>query len=227
VRRLPISTVLRKFLFRNIPNIVSILGVVPLAILFLEDGFRYLLPLIVYNNIMDDLDGILAAKLDLKSEFGATLDNVCDAVAHIFVVMAAGMHYGGLCALLALVAVVSIMLRVVSRLTPTSKIGGGSPTNELMRHILFALIVAPDFGLAVEPFLNMVFVLNAVSMQLPYPLVFSVRSLTTSPAAIGLVNVALGVAWLFPATALPIGTCFAGTYLYSLVAGAISWNKRS
>jgi len=214
-------------LWRNIPNIVSILGVVPLAALFLEDGFRYLLPLIVYNNIMDDLDGILATKLDLKSEFGAALDNVCDAVAHILVVMAVGMHYGGLCALLSLVAVVSIMVRVVSRLTPMSKTGMGSPTNELMRHILFVLVVAPYCELAVEPFLNMAFVLNAVSMQVPYPLAFSVRSLTTSPAAIGLVNVALGVAWLFPVTALPIGACFAGTYLYSLVVGAVSWTKRS
>ncbi len=215
------------FLYRSIANIVSILGVVPLAILFLEDGFRYLLPLIVYNNFMDDLDGILAAKLDLNSEFGAALDNVCDAVAHILVVMAVGMHYGGLCALLSLVAVVSIMVRVVSRLTPTSKTGMGSPTNELMRHILFALVVAPYFELAVEPFLNIVFVLNAVSMHVPYPLVFSIRRLATSPAAIGLVNVALGVAWLFPVTALPIAACFAGTYLYSLVAGAVSWTKRS
>jgi len=214
-------------LWRNIPNIVSILGVVPLAALFLEDGFRYLLPLIVYNNIMDDLDGILAAKLDLKSEFGAALDNVCDAVAHILVVMAVGMHYGGLCALLSLVAVVSIMVRVVSRLTPTSKTGVGSPTNELMRHILFVLVVAPYCELPVEPFLNMAFVLNAVSMQLPYPLAFSIRSLATSPAAIGLVNVALGAAWLFPVTALPIGACFVGTYLYSLVVGAVSWTRRS
>ncbi len=213
--------------YRNIPNIASILGVVPLAILFLEDGFRYLLPLIVYNNFMDDLDGILAAKLDLKSEFGAALDNVCDAVAHILVVMAVGMHYGGLCALLSLVAVVSIMVRVVSRLTPMSKIGGGSPTNELMRHILFALVVAPHFELAVEPFINTALIVNAVSMQVPYPLVFSIRSLTTSPTAIGLVSVGLGVAWLFPVAALPIGACFAGTYLYSLVAGAVSWTKRS
>ncbi len=53
------------FLYKNIPNIVSILGVIPLAILFLEDGFQYLLPLILYNNVMDDLDGILAAKLEL------------------------------------------------------------------------------------------------------------------------------------------------------------------
>ena len=108
-----------------------------------------------------------------------------------------------------------------------SKTDVGSPTNELMRHILFVSVVAPYFGLAVEPFLNVVFVLNSVSMQVPYSLGFSIRRLATSPAAIGLVNVALGVAWLFPVTALPIGACFAGTYLYSLVAGAISWNKRS
>lgn len=213
--------------YRNIPNITSILGVIPLAILFLEDGFQYLLPLIVYNNIMDDLDGILAVKLDLKSQFGAALDNVCDAVAHILIVMAVGMHYGGLCALLSLVAVVSIMVRVVSRLTSMSKTGLGSPTNELMRHILFVLVVAQYFEFAVEPLINMAFVLNTVSMQVPYPLVFSIRSLTTSPAAIGLVNVALGVAWLFPVTALPIGACFAGTYFYSLVAGAVSWTQRS
>ena len=96
-------------LYKNIPNIVSILGVMPLALLFIEGGFQYLLPLLLYNNVMDDLDGILAAKLDLKSEFGAALDNVCDAVSHILVVMAVGMHYGGICALLSLVAAISIL----------------------------------------------------------------------------------------------------------------------
>lgn len=224
---IPISTVPRKFLYRNISNIVSILGVVPLAILLLEDGFRYLLPLILYNNLMDDLDGILAVKFDLGSEFGAALDNVCDAVAHVLVVMAVGMHYGGLCALLSLVAVVSIMVRVIFRLIPTSKIGVGSPTNELMRHILLVLVVAQYFELAVEPLAGIVFVLHAVSMQVPYPLAFLIRTLAKSPATIGLVNVALVVAWLFPVAAVPIGACFAGTYLYSLVAGAVSWTRRS
>jgi phosphatidylserine synthase len=192
----------------------------------LEDGFRYLLPLIVYNNMMDDLDGILAAKLDLRSEFGAALDNTCDAVAHILVVMAVGMHYGGLCALLSLVAVVSIMVRVVTRLTHPSKTGVGSPTNELMRHILFSLVVARYLDLPAGPFLGIAFVLNAVSMQVPFPLAFSIRNLTTSPAAIAGVNVALVLAWLFPVTAVPIGACFAGTYLVSLVVGAVSWTRR-
>ncbi len=214
-------------LYKNIPNIVSILGVMPLALLFLDDGFQYLLPLLLYNNVMDDLDGILATKLDLKSAFGAALDNVCDAVSHILVVMAVGMHYGGLCALLSLVAAIGILVRVVSRLTPASETGGGSPTNELMRHILFALVVTQYYGIAPEPFLIVAFVLNAVSMQVRYPLRYSIRSLTTSATAVGGVNVALGVAWWFPATAPTIAACFIATYLYSLVAGGLSWGRNA
>ena len=212
-------------LYRNIPNIVSICGVVPLAMLFLEDGFQYLLPLILYNNVMDDLDGILAAKMDLRSKFGGVLDNVCDAVAHSLVVMAVGMHFGGISALLSLVATTSILLRVVSRLTATSENGTGSPTNELMRHILFALVVSRYFELAPEPFLAAAFILNAVSMQVPYPLHYSIRSLSTSAKAIGGVNLALGVAWGFPVTAPAIGACFVATYLYSLAAGGLSWRR--
>jgi phosphatidylglycerophosphate synthase len=212
-------------LYKNIPNIVSILGVLPLTLLLLEDGFQYLLPLLLYNNVMDDLDGVLAAKLDLKSEFGAALDNVCDAVAHILVAMVVGMHYGGLYALLSLVAATSILVRVVSRLTSASETDGGSPTNELMRHILFALVVTQHFGIAPEPFLAAAFVLNAVSMQVPYPLRFSIRSLATSATAVGGVNVALGVAWWFPVTAPTIAGCFVATYLYSLVAGGIAWGR--
>jgi len=64
-------------IYRNLPNIVSILGVLPLCILLLDDGITYLCALIVFNNIMDDLDGILAKKLRLQSDFGAGLDNVC------------------------------------------------------------------------------------------------------------------------------------------------------
>ncbi len=52
-------------IYKNLANAVSILGVLPLCLLFVADGYRYLIPLIVYNNIMDDLDGILAAKLNI------------------------------------------------------------------------------------------------------------------------------------------------------------------
>ena len=72
----------QSFIYRNLANIASLLGVLPLVLLFQEDGYRYLIPLIIFNNVMDDLDGVLAAKLDIRSRFGANLDNVCDAVAH-------------------------------------------------------------------------------------------------------------------------------------------------
>ena len=92
--------------YRNLANIVSILGTLPVAILFMKDGYEYLIPLIVYNNIMDDLDGVLAAKLKINSPFGAILDNVCDAIAHSIFVMMLGMQIwanqggmsGGVCA---------------------------------------------------------------------------------------------------------------------------------
>ncbi len=73
---------------RNLANIVSILGVLPLAVLFLDDGFVYIVPLMIFNNVMDDLDGIVANKLNIKGDFGAALDNVCDlAATTIFVLM--------------------------------------------------------------------------------------------------------------------------------------------
>jgi phosphatidylglycerophosphate synthase len=60
---------------RNLANCISILGVVPLGLLFLGNGFIYIISLIIFNNIMDDLDGI-AAKMGIGSVFGANLDKV-------------------------------------------------------------------------------------------------------------------------------------------------------
>ena len=79
-----------KFAYRNLANAVSLIGVLPLIILFMDGGFQYVIPLIIYNNFIDDLDGVLAAALNIRSKFGADLDNVCDAVAHISLAMAVG-----------------------------------------------------------------------------------------------------------------------------------------
>ena len=83
----------RNILLRNLANIVSLLGVLPICILFGEHGNKYLFQLIIYNNVMDDLDGVLAVKLNIRSNFGALLDNVCDAIAHTVVVMVVGIHF--------------------------------------------------------------------------------------------------------------------------------------
>ncbi len=217
----------RMFLYKNLPNIVSILGVLPLTILFFKDGFQYLIPLIIYNNIMDDLDGILATKLSLKSDFGAALDNVCDAVAHIIIVMALGIHYGIASSMVGLVAVTAIILRVTSRLASTIKINAGSPTNELMRHILLALLSAKYFEFDPVPALITVIFLNSISMLAPFLMPYLIRNLAKSAAAIGLVNVSLLMAWLVPITTPIIAFCFFASYLYSFIAGGIQWFKRA
>ena len=204
-------------IYKNLPNIVSLLGVLPLSILFFTDGFQYLIPLIIYNNIMDDLDGILAIKLDLKSDFGAALDNVCDAVAHVIIIMALGIHYGVALSIVSLVAVTAILLRVTSRLSAPEKISVGSPTNELMRHLLLALLTAKYFEFAPEPLLIAVILLNSLSMLSPFPMPYLIRTLTKSATAIGFVNVALLVAWLIPIAAPAIAFCFFATHLYSLI----------
>ncbi len=222
---------LGKLVYNNIANGVSILGVLPLCLLFLKDGYQYLIPLILYNNIMDDLDGILAAKLNIKSEFGAILDNVCDAVSHTLLVMLVVIRYADLAAgadilsmaivLFGLTATAALVLRSVSRLVPESRAGNGSPTNELVRHLLFILLLANDYEFNMRAVLVAVFTLHSVSMLMPCRMPYLIRSLTKSATAISLVNVALVVAWLVPQTTLVIAACFAVSYLYSFGWGWI------
>jgi len=214
-----------KLIYNNAANIVSVLGVLPLCILFVDGGYKYIIPLIIYNNIMDDLDGILAIKMNIKSNFGAILDNLCDGISHCIFVMVVGMHFGGISVLASLIAVVSIMLRVVSRLVPSAVTGTGSPTNELIRHMMFVLLLAPLFDLNAAPFLIVVFTIHAVSMLVPYEMPYLIRSITKSATAIGLVNVALLIAWLVPFATPVIATCFILTYLYSFTDRGIKWLK--
>ena len=229
---------LGKTVYKNLANVVSILGVLPVAILFVKDGYQYLIPLIVYNNIMDDLDGILAAKLNIRSQFGAILDNVCDAVAHTVFVMAVAMHWmdqggvcGSVCAAAGLVAAMALVLRVVSRLDPAAATGTGSPTNELARHMFFILLLARIFDFTPTPPLIAAFLFHAVSMLAPFRMPWLIRSLTKSATAIGLLNVSLVVAWLvshapplIAATVVSLtAAAFLLSYLLSFAWGGILW----
>jgi len=226
---------------RNLANIVSILGVLPIYILFGEHGYQYLLPLIIYNNVMDDLDGVLAAKLNIRSNIGALLDNVCDAVAHTVFVMIVGMHYfqemgaqeawhpalGGICLVGSLLATSAMILRVVTRINPTSETGTGSPTNELIRHIFFVLLVSQLFVFDPTPYLIATFLLHSVSMLAPFKMPYLIRSLTKSAIAIGMVNIALLVAWLLPSAAPIIAGVFVVAYLVSFTAGGFFWLREN
>jgi len=204
-------------IYKNIPNIISILGVLPLIALFTEEGYQYLIPLIIYNNIMDDLDGILAGKLNVTSRFGARLDNVCDAISHTIIVMVIALHYGWICGLVSLIAVTAILVRSVSRLDPDIVKGTGSPTNELIRHILFVILLAVIFDFNPTLPLMAMFVVHSITMFIKYPMPYMIRSQTKSASAILFVNVSLIVAWLIPYTTPIIAGGFILTYLYSLL----------
>jgi len=216
-----------KQIYRNLPNIVSFVGVWPLFILLREDAFVYLCPLIVFNNIMDDLDGILAKELGLRSEFGAGLDNVCDAVAHILIAMVVGSHYGGVVLVASLVSAVAILIRVVQRVAPSHTASTGTPTNELMRHLLLLLMLKEFIGFDITPYLVVAYLLNSLSMLVPFAMPHLVRSKTKTATAILGVNVALAVTWFAPVTAPFMAAAFLGTYLYSFVVGGVGWLRRA
>jgi len=215
----------QKFIYPNFANAASILGVLPLALLFMEDGYRYLIALIIFNNIMDDLDGVLAAKLNIRSRFGADLDNVCDATAHVALVLAVGAHFGGLVLMFGMIAAASIIIRATSRVNPDSGASGGTPTNELMRHMLFVLLLTQMYDVDPGLYLILVFILHAVTMMVPFKLKIMIRGLASTATAVALVNVALVVAWLIPATTAFISAAFISTYLYSFIVGGRQWIK--
>jgi len=213
----------KNFLYRNLANVTSILGVLPLVLLFFDDGYRYVIPLIIFNNVMDDLDGVLAAKLNIRSRFGADLDNVCDAVAHVALALAVGAHFGGMVLIVSAIAASSIILRATSRLNPEAVSGGGSPTNELMRHLLFILLLEQPLGFEPESLLIPLFLLHAVSMLVPYKMPALIRGRAKSAIAVGAVNAVLIAAWLIPQATLFIAAAFALTYLYSFIVEGVRW----
>ena len=213
------------FIYRNLANATSILGVLPLVLLFLEDGYRYAIPLIVFNNVMDDLDGILAAKLNIRSRFGADLDNVCDAVAHVALVSVVGAHFGGLVLLASMIAAASIILRATSRLNPDVVTGGGSPTNELMRHMLFVLLLTQLVDVEPGLYLILTFLVHSVTMNVSFKLPLLIRGLAKTATTVALVNLALLAAWLIPTVTPLVAMAFVATYLYSFVVGGRLWIK--
>lgn len=216
-----------KGIYRNLPNIVSILGVVPLSLLLLEDGFTYFPALVIYNNVMDDLDGILARKLHLTSDFGARLDNVADAVSHILIALVVGAHYGGIVLAVSGVAAAAILVRVVQRLGPSPVSGIGTPANELMRHLLLLVVLQNAFDLDITSYLVAVLLLNSVSMLVPFSMPHLVRARAKSIAAVAGVNVALAAAWGVSVIAPFVAAAFFGTYLYSFAVSGSAWIRGS
>ncbi|MDF1861135.1 MAG: hypothetical protein P1U87_13040 [Verrucomicrobiales bacterium] len=216
------------FVYRNLANAASIFGVLPIAILFMEDGYRFLIPFILFNNVMDDLDGVLAGKLKIRSLLGANLDNVCDTVVHATLILLVSASLEGYVLIAGLIAATAVIIRLTSRLDPAATKGIGSPTNELIRHLLFVLLLANEFSFNPDIHLVILFLLHTASMLVPFKLPILIRGMAKSATSVALVNVALIVAWLVPPLTPYIAAAFFVTYLYSFAEGGMEWlrNRR-
>ncbi|MDF1852796.1 MAG: CDP-alcohol phosphatidyltransferase family protein [Verrucomicrobiales bacterium] len=216
----------RNVVYRNLANVASILGVLPMALLFMPDGYRFLIPFILYNNVMDDLDGVLAGKLKIRSLFGANLDNVCDTVVHVTVILLVSAQFGGFVLAAGVIAATAVIVRLTSRLDPEASKSNGSPTNELMRQLLFVLLLTNQFGVGPEIYLTILFLVHSVTMIAPFMMSFLIRGMARSATAVALVNVALIGAWLFPSFTPYIAAIFIASYFYSFATGSLAWLRR-
>jgi len=140
--------------------------------------------------------------------------------------MVVGVHHGGIVLVFSLLASVAILVRVVQRITPSPASGTGTPTNELMRHLLLLSILQGVYALDFTAVLVIVFLLNSVSMLVPFALPHLVRSRAKSVVAVALVNGVLVLALCVPETTPLIAGAFFGTYVYSFVVGGLRWLRR-
>ena len=221
-----IST-LGQIAFKNIANICSILGVLPFILLLQPNGFQFLPVLIIYNNVMDDLDGYLAKVLGIRSAFGAQIDNLCDGIVHILVVWTVAVHYSEITIGLALLVTVSMIIRVTTRLADLNHAAHGSATNELMRHMLFLLVLEIYFDVQIEYYLMIVFCIHSLTLIAPFPMSKQLRALSNSFWYLCLINLSLGMALFFPVAAPFIMAAFMLTYLYSFLSSGFTWIGRS
>jgi phosphatidylglycerophosphate synthase len=210
----------------NFPNLVSLAGVLPLCLLLTPGGYAFLPPLIVYNNLMDDLDGMLARAMRLTTHFGFRLDNVCDAAGHTMITMAVGAHFGGWALLAAMAPSAAILVRMTGRLQPEGPDGLGSTTNELMRHLLFLILLERAFDVAIRGWVIGVFLIHAVTLVAPIPMPHLLRSRARRVWAVGAINASLVVALLAPMWSALIALPFGVTFVSSLWAGLAGRRSR-
>jgi hypothetical protein len=89
--------------------------------------------------------------------------------------------------------------------------------------MLFILLLAQIYAFDATPYLIAAFLLHAISMLMPLPMPYLLRSMTKSAVAVAMINLALLSAWLLPISTPVIAACFFLTYALSFVAAAIHW----
>ncbi len=149
----------------------------------------------------------------------------CDAVTHILIAMVVDARYGGVVLAPSLLSAVAILIRVVQRVDPSHVSGMGTPTNELMRHLLLLTVLQQAFGFDITPYLFAAYLWNSVSMLVPFAMPHLDRSKARTATAVLGVNVVLAAASFAPATVPFVAAAFLGTHLYSFAAGCLGWRR--
>ena len=80
-----------------------------------------------------------------------------------------------------------------------------------------------QYGFDVNAFLIVAFILNSMSMLVPFAMPHLVRSRAKSVVTVLLVNAALVLAWGSPDTVPFVAAAFFGTYIYSFAVGGLRW----
>ena len=176
---------------------------------------------------MDDLDGILAKSLGIQSRFGATLDNICDAVAHILIIWVVVSRAEWFVIPFALTATAAVIIRSTTRIECSEGTSQrGSPTNELMRHVLFLTLLSNYYEFSTDWYLGILLILHSLSLLVPFKMPHLIRAKTNGIIPIALINLILVLAWQVQQLTAVIALCFVSTYLYSFLSGGITWIKR-
>ena len=121
----------------------------------------------------------------------------------------------------------AILLRVTSRIDRSGGTARGTPTNELMRHLLLIVLLERAYRFDPAWALSTAFLLNSISMLVPFAMPHPIRTRAQTATSITLVNVALAVAWWAPAAVPFIAAPFLGAYLYSLAVEMLRWRRES
>ncbi|MCL2023069.1 MAG: CDP-alcohol phosphatidyltransferase family protein [Oscillospiraceae bacterium] len=80
----------------NVPNVICILRIVlliPFTLLYMEKHYMAALILLLISGISDKLDGVIARKYDMITEFGKLLDPIADKVTQIVLAVILLFHF--------------------------------------------------------------------------------------------------------------------------------------
>ena len=132
----------------------------------LDQQLYHYLPLIAAINLLaDDLDGMVARRLNVSSEFGRYLDLVCDTASHSFLLMVVAANHGALSIIIAPVILMSMFYRLSKSASQTIGKDNGTTTNEYIVSLQLVVALELSWDLDLEYLLAALAVLSILTLN--------------------------------------------------------------